>query len=497
MQIKNFLPAILFTLLCAAPLLNAQENAQQQGPIKIEPRYGTNAAAATEAPADYTEEITRAIEEIAPLIKKNNRRSCIEAISNIRSYLNQGIEDTRMDTLMAQAYHCKGDFDSAIYYANQAIALQPSNVEAYTTRAEAYYKIEDITKAKEDVETALKLNPRYSYAEELKQKIFVEKTSLGRAKANAARRSGRTLPSWFFVYIVCVVFVMVFFIVLRYRGYFQPLKDKHGRRIKEVNLKEQYNFIRSIGEGGMGKVYEAYDNTLKRKVAVKRIKPELLRSSTVREQFLSEARMVAMLRSPYIVEIYTVIETINSLYLVFEYVDGQTLETRLDIDNYIQFTEAKEIFSMVCKGLAYAHSKNIVHCDLKPGNIMISDSGLAKVMDFGVARKLTEGKTDSSSIAGTPAYMSPEQQKGEMSKQSDIYSLAVCLYEALVGQVPWSVQGYDLTTKKIVPPSSISPAVPKSVDYLIETSLNEDPSLRIQTVEEFWDILKDAQPVQK
>ena len=150
-----------------------------------------------------------------------------------------------------------------------------------------------------------------------------------------------------------------------------------GRKLKEVNIKEQYHFIRPIGEGGMGKVYEAYDNALKRKVAVKRIKPELLRSDYVREQFLSEARMVAMLHHPCIVEIYTVIETVNSLYLVFEYVDGQTLETRLDIDSYIDFEEVKNIFESVCKGLSYAHAQNIVHCDLKPGNIMIADSGVA------------------------------------------------------------------------------------------------------------------------
>jgi len=312
-------------------------------------------------------------------------------------------------------------------------------------------------------------------------------------KAATKGGGGLGLPPWFFVYVICVIVVMFAFMILRYRGLARGAVDDKGRQLKEVNIKEQYNFIRQIGEGGMGKVYEAYDNVLKRKVAVKRIKPELLKSSYVREQFLSEARMVAMLRHPCIVEIYTVLETTNSLYLVFEYVEGQTLETRLDIDSFLGFEETKEIFKTVCEGLAYAHSHNIVHCDLKPGNIMISDSGIAKVMDFGVARKITdEDGGGARTIAGTPAYMSPEQQTGFMTKQSDIYSLAVCLYEALVGQVPWSVQGFDISTKKIVPPSAVCQGVPEAVDELIEMSLNEDPAKRIQTVQEFWDILDNA-----
>lgn len=271
------------------------------------------------------------------------------------------------------------------------------------------------------------------------------------------------------------------------------IRDKKGTAYQGINIKEKYQFIRQIGEGGMGKVYEAYDNVLKRKVAVKRIRPELLKNDYIREQFLAEARMVAMLRHPCIVEIYTVIETANSLYLVFEYVDGQTLETRLDIDNNLSLEQAKDIFSSVCKGLAYAHSQDIVHCDLKPGNIMIADSGIAKVMDFGVAKKLASGsKKEAKNLAGTPAYMSPEQQQGIMSKQSDIYSLAVCLYETLCGQVPWSIDGFDVETKKIIPLSKLLPDIPPSVDALIERCLKEDPKERVQSVEEFWERLSKA-----
>lgn len=481
----KLLMAVLFAFI---PLFGF---AAQAAPIIVEGRYsagfkniedGSNIKKAAA--------LENALNEIERKLETGDYTTVLNAC---QSLLDNNYDDPRIYTLMARAYEESKDFDNAYYFASQAIAKSPSNVEAYTTRAHSYLERKDIMRATEDIDTALKLNPRSSRAKSVQDLINEAQKP---AKKKRASLSDYRLPPWFFVYFVCVVLVIAFYVVLRYYNVFGGPVDVKGRKLKEVNIKEQYHFIRPIGEGGMGKVYEAYDNALKRKVAVKRIKPELLRNDYVREQFLSEARMVAMLHHPCIVEIYTVIETVNSLYLVFEYVDGQTLETRLDIDSYIDFDEVKNIFESVCQGLSYAHSQNIVHCDLKPGNIMIADSGVAKVMDFGVAQKITDDNEDKSHpVAGTPAYMSPEQQKGITSKQSDIYSLAVCLYEALVGQVPWSVKGFDVTTKKIVPPSQIAPYVPKEIDELIIRSLNEDPSKRIQTVEQFWDILKNSQAV--
>lgn len=481
----KLLMAVLFAFI---PLFGF---AAQAAPIIVEGRYsagfkniedGSNIKKAAA--------LENALNEIERKLETGDYTTVLNAC---QSLLDNNYDDPRIYTLMARAYEESKDFDNAYYFASQAIAKSPSNVEAYTTRAHSYLERKDIMRATEDIDTALKLNPRSSRAKSVQDLINEAQKP---AKKKRASLSDYRLPPWFFVYFVCVVLVIAFYVVLRYYNVFGGPVDVKGRKLKEVNIKEQYHFIRPIGEGGMGKVYEAYDNALKRKVAVKRIKPELLRNDYVREQFLSEARMVAMLHHPCIVEIYTVIETVNSLYLVFEYVDGQTLETRLDIDSYIDFDEVKNIFESVCQGLSYAHSQNIVHCDLKPGNIMIADSGVAKVMDFGVAQKITDDNEDKSHpVAGTPAYMSPEQQKGITSKQSDIYSLAVCLYEALVGQVPWSVKGFDVTTKKIVPPSQIAPYVPKEIDELIFRSLNEDPSKRIQTVEQFWDILKNSQAV--
>lgn len=486
-----------FLLFISAVLVFSVCYAQQSRPIIVDGRYAADSSSAEQAQATTPQDVNAQLEVAQGEINKANYTRAKDIALEL---LNRNVEDPRVYSMLAFCYQNLEDYDNAVYYATQAIAKRPSDADAYTIRGFSQYKKGDILRATEDIDTALKLNPKASRAQKVKDTIAQTKTAALQEKARARQADKESLPPWFLVYVICVLSVITAFMVFRYRGAFaHSREDRHDKRLKEVNIKEQYHFIRMVGEGGMGKVYEAYDNVLKRKVAVKRIKPELLKSNYVREQFLSEARMVAMLHHPCIVEIYTVIETTNSLYLVFEYVEGQTLETRLDIDSYIPFDEAKEIFGSVCKGLAFAHANDIVHCDLKPGNIMISDSGIAKVMDFGVAKKVAaDGKqTDSRTVAGTPAYMSPEQQKGFMTKQSDIYSLGVCLYEALVGQVPWAVKGFDISTKKIVPPSDFSAAIPKEVDRLIARAIQDDPEKRVQSVEEFWDILKNAQAVTK
>ena len=343
-----------------------------------------------------------------------------------------------------------------------------------------------------DVETALKLNASSHLAQKLQADLDY-KTKGQVLKEDTAPAPKKSTPHWVTLYFIAVFVAVLLFVYWRYEDLFRQPRNAFSR--KEVEVKEQYDFIRQIGEGGMGKVFEAYDKVLKRKVAIKRVRPELVRSSYVREQFLSEARMVALLRHPCIVEIYTVIESESSLYLVFEYVDGQTLETRLDIDGRLPFSKAKQIFEYVCRGLHYAHSQDIIHCDLKPGNIMIFEDDKAKVMDFGVAKKSVDHETGARTVAGTPAYMAPEQQKGFMRKQSDVYSLALCFYEALVGQVPWTVKGFDIAKKKIVPASKLAPNIPPEVDNLLEDALKEDPKERIQTIDEFWSRLKAIDPL--
>ncbi len=477
MDIKSrigFLTVFFCTLFCVS--------FAQKSPLFVDGIYTPSAPVSGVSERQKSDLLENSLTEIEIAIKNENYN---KAISLSEALIKEGFIDVRLYNFQALAYEKLDDCENAIYYASKAIFMAPSVVEPYVVRANCYFKNKKVALAKKDIDAAFVLNPKSEKAKQTRAVIYANPSK----NIQKSKDSQGNLPKWFVKYLIAVAALFLILLFFRYRK--PEYVDSHGRRLKEYNIKEQYNFIRLIGEGGMGKVYEAYDNALKRKVAVKRIRPELLKNGAFREQFLSEARTVAMLRHPSIVEIYTVIETTTSLYLVFEYVEGQTLETRLDIDNYIPFKEIKEIFHSVCDGLAYAHSLDIVHCDLKPGNIMISDFGPAKVMDFGVAQKIVKDKKDkeSYSVAGTPAYMSPAQQRGYTSKQSDIFSLGVCLYEALIGVIPWGVKGYDLNTKKIVKPSRINPRYPKELDDLLIKALAQNEEDRIQTVEEFWKLL--------
>ncbi len=430
--------------------------------------------------------------EIAALNQRLKNKDFAGTIQRINELASKNFLDQRFYLLLAIAYDGLHQYSDVVYSAGEAIAVAPQDPRAYVLRAQAYLQTGDYERCRMDVDKALRLNPKSQLALKVKRELD-EKTRAASALP-AGNKNHTPAPQWLIMYFLAIIAAIVIFVYLRYEDVFRRgPKTAFSRR--EVEVKEQYDFLRQIGEGGMGKVYEAYDKVLKRKVAIKRVRPELVRSAYVREQFLAEARMVALLRHPCIVEIYTVIESESSLYLVFEYVDGQTLETRLDIDGRIPFSEAKKIFDYVCRGLHYAHSQDIIHCDLKPGNIMIKEDGTAKVMDFGVAKKSMEGDTGARTVAGTPAYMAPEQQKGFMRKQSDVYSLALCLYEALVGQVPWSVKGFDIATKRVYPPSRLAPGIPKEVDKLLEDALREDPKERIQSIDEFWSRLNAIQPL--
>lgn len=428
--------------------------------------------------------------EIEALREKLRLSQYEDVIRRINFLTANNHVDDRFYLLLAIAFDGLEKYEDVVYSAGQAIAVAPQDARAYILRARAYLKQNNLERAKIDTETALKLNPSSSLAQNLKKEIesyLAKKRGLVKPQT-----SNKKISNGLIAYVGIILLGLFLFIYFRYEDLFRRKKSAYAR--KESAVKDQYDFIRQIGEGGMGKVYEAYDKSLKRKVAIKRVRPELVRSGYVREQFLSEARMVALLRHPNIVEIYTVIETESSLYLVFEYVDGQTLETRLDIDGRLPFSKVKQIFKGVCEGLQYAHNQDIIHCDLKPSNIMILEDSSAKVMDFGVAKKV-DNQTGARTVAGTPAYMAPEQQRGFMRKQSDVYSLALCVYEALVGQVPWTVKGFDIAKKKIVPASKLAPHIPPAVDEVLSDALKEDPAERIQSVQEFWNRLDMIKPL--
>ena len=237
-------------------------------------------------------------------------------------------------------------------------------------------------------------------------------------------------------------------------------------------------------------VYEAVDQSLERKVAIKRMNDEIKVNEREKQRFLQEARMVALLQHPNIVEIYTIFEEEGNVYLVFEYIAGRTLDVILADEVRMSFERSKSVFDDVSKALIYAHSKDIVHRDLKLSNIMIDDEeGFVKVMDFGLARKAMESmaRLTNAEIVGSPAYMAPEQDSGASGKQCDVFALGVCLYEILTGDLPFKGPDFhDQKEQKLYTPvSSIAPAVPDGVDELIAKTLEPDPEKRFKSVEQW------------
>jgi serine/threonine-protein kinase len=206
-----------------------------------------------------------------------------------------------------------------------------------------------------------------------------------------------------------------------------------------MQLSGRYRLDAQIGSGGMSTVYRAFDQTLERRVAIKLMHREIASDSDQLERFRREARAVAQLSHPHIVGAIDAGEDEGRPYIVFEYVEGETLKERIRRMGRLPMDEAIAYAIEIARALGCAHSHHIVHRDVKPQNVLIDAEGSAKVTDFGIARTLDEaGLTADGRVLGTTDYVSPEQALGhDVNGQSDIYSLGVVLYEMLTGDVPF------------------------------------------------------------
>ncbi len=253
-------------------------------------------------------------------------------------------------------------------------------------------------------------------------------------------------------------------------------------------LAGNYLIEKELGRGGMGVVYEATDLSLRRKVAIKRVLEQMASDVGELELLLNEARLVAALKHPHIVEIYSIFKEEGHVYLVFELVTGQSLDKIIRAQGRIPLPQSIAVVAQIGHALAYAHAQKVIHRDLKPGNVMITAEPRVKVMDFGLARqsKATAAGATRTAGWGTPPYMAPEQELGTLSRSADIYALGVCFYEMLTGALPFGGPNFlaQKTAGAFAPATQLVPGLAAGVDAVIAKALQPDPAKRYQSVEE-------------
>ncbi len=372
--------------------------------------------------------------------------------------------------LRAQTGDKQGAFDDA----DKAVGFDPRFASAYRQRGEARealgQKGEEILA---DFKKAAELDPRQAaYYEEAVTRLSARGTAAAPSAAPVSRRF-----QWLIMLAAGLLALLTGFVIRLTR---ESRKRKTGRPSADGGRREldsQYDVTEQIGEGGMGMVYKGWDKVLKRPAAVKRLRSELQGNARERDRFIREAEMVASLRHPHIVEIYTIIRNDEDTYLVFEYIVGSTVHQLLNDSSgrHLPPARALEILRQVAEAVDHAHGRHVIHRDLKPANIMITDGGWVKVMDFGIARQVMDSLlTTTNTIVGTPTYMAPEQAMGAVVKESDVYSLGCTLYEMLTGGLPY--KGPDETRDKLegrfVKPSLLVPDLPPAIDRVIAKALS-------------------------
>ena len=258
-------------------------------------------------------------------------------------------------------------------------------------------------------------------------------------------------------------------------------------------LNDRYEIHRRLARGGMAQVYLARDRSLDRPVAVKELVPEFAVDPSFVERFRREAQAAAGLSNANIVGVFDWGEQDGTYFIVMEYVDGPSLAQVLRADGPLHPNRAAEIASEVAGGLGFAHSRGVVHRDVKPGNVLLTKSGQAKVTDFGIARALSSADDDltqAGSVMGTATYFSPEQAQGlSVDPRSDLYSLGVVLYEMVTGRPPFAGDtplaiAYKHVQDQPPSPSTLMPTLPPGLEAIIMKLLQKNPDDRYASAED-------------
>lgn len=254
----------------------------------------------------------------------------------------------------------------------------------------------------------------------------------------------------------------------------------------------KYKIVSRVAEGGMGVFYRALDTRLDRTVGIKTLHTEFSVDPQLRERFINEAKALAKLNHPNICVLHDFFEDQDRLFIVMEYIEGETLSDLARRVGAIPSDQLVPLFRQILLALDYAHKKKIIHRDIKPSNIMLSGQGIVKVMDFGIAKIVGSSKqlTMTGRKVGSIPYMSPEQiTQKDIDQRSDLYSLGITMYQLSTGRVPFdSTSDFEVMKSHLEapppPPREIEPKVPRKLEEIILKSIEKKPEERYQTAQE-------------
>ena len=258
-------------------------------------------------------------------------------------------------------------------------------------------------------------------------------------------------------------------------------------------LNDRYQIEERLGSGGMAVVYRAQDRRLERTVAIKILRKTYSADPAFRERFRQEAKAAASLSHPNIVTIHDFGFDGDQLFIVMEHVPGRDLKTILQASGRPDTPAALHLMIQACAGIGYAHRSGLIHCDVKPQNMLVTLDQRLKVVDFGIARAVTSIRPDEKHavVWGSPLYFSPEQASGlPPSTASDVYSLGIILFEMLTGQLPFNgatAEELSRSHREALPPTPrrLNPEIPISLEQILLRSLAKEPNVRFNSADEF------------
>lgn len=268
----------------------------------------------------------------------------------------------------------------------------------------------------------------------------------------------------------------------------KPLPTPLGELGRGAIFAKRYQIIEELGRGGMGRLYRVLDTKINQEVALKILRSEISRDPETIGRFSNELRLARQVAHKNVCRMYHLGETGGTHFIIMEYIPGQDLQSMIKMTKQLSVETAVSIAKQICEGLAEAHRMGVIHRDLKPGNVMIDKEGIARILDFGIARTLeSRGLTRSGHLIGTPEYMSPEQaQDTGTDQRSDIYSLGIILYEMVTGKVPFTGDTpISITIKHVEEapksPKELAPHIPEDLNHLILKCLAKNKEHRYQS----------------